>query len=126
MLALLMRRSGWSAQHLSDLTHGTVSASSIRAYARSEYVPKLAHARSVAACFTTDGPALLREWGHADTADGLESELAHQVATGQPLTASTLPHAHSIDYPGDPLSDQGAALALAYITWLQSIEARLP
>ena len=124
LLALLMRRRGWSAARLAEIAGG-VSASSVRAYTADRSTPRPSQALAVAnAIGPQDGRKILEAWGYADLAEGFAEEWQRTTVTyeGRP-TPGTEPRGNRIEYAGEALSDPGLALVQAVRAWVQSVEA---
>lgn len=127
-LSYIMRRRGWNPPRLSELTAGTVSLSSIRAYAADKSRPKRSLALAIANAIGPEhGAALLRLWDYPDLADGFLDEwrdtviatdngLRHQVEAAYRL--------NRIEYDGDPLPDEAIAIIGQVIKGLQRMNGR--
>ena len=124
-LALLMRRRGWSAPRLAELTGG-VSASSIRAYMADRTVPRPSQALAVAnGLGPVDGKTLLEAWGFTDLAEGFYTKWREDVLPDDDHIAQrsdVLYRFNHIEYPGETLSDPGQELARALLAWIQHLE----
>lgn len=125
LLALFMRRRGWSAARLAE-TAGGVSASSVRAYTADRSTPRPAQALAVAnALGPQDGRQLLEAWAYNDLAEGFSEEW-QRLGTEHDLrpfsTAEASLRGNRIDYSGEPLSEPGLGLVLAVLRWVQSVE----
>ncbi len=125
LLALFMRRHGWSAARLAEIAGG-VSASSIRAYTADRSTPRPSQALAVAHTLgPQDGRKMLEAWGYTDLAEGFAEE--RQRATvgyeGRALAAESSLRGNRIEYTGEPLSDPGLGLVRAVLAWVQSVEA---
>lgn len=126
LLALFMRRHGWSAARLAEIAGG-VSASSVRAYTADRSTPRPSQALAVAkALGPQDGRMVLEAWGYADLAEGFSEEWQRAAIgyEGRALAAaeSSL-RGNRIEYPGEPISDPGLGLVRAVLAWVQSVEA---
>lgn len=123
LLALLLRRRGWSAPRLAEIARG-VSASSVRAYLADRTVPRPDHALALATALgPADGKMLLQAWGHTDLAEGFcEQWCAGEGAepTARPTSPQRL---NRIEYAGEPLSEPGVAVVQAVMAWVQHVEA---
>jgi hypothetical protein len=127
LLALFMRRHGWSAARLAEIAGG-VSASSVRAYTADRSTPRPSQALAVAnALGSQDGRKMLEAWGYADLAEGFTEEWQRATVgyEGRALAAAetSLRQPNLIDYSGEPLSDPGLGLVRAVLVWVQSVEA---
>jgi hypothetical protein len=124
-LALMMRRRGWSAPRLAELTGG-VSASSIRAYLADRTVPRPSQALAVAnGLGPVDGKTLLEAWGFTDLAEGFHAKWREGVLAdddGSARRSDLLYRFNHIEYPGETLSDAGQELARAVVAWVQHLE----
>ena len=125
LLALHMRRRGWSAARLAEIAGG-VSASSVRAYTADRSTPRPSQALAVAhALGQQDGRKMLEAWGYYDLADGF-SEDWEKVAAGHETKAFAASeaalHGNRFEYSGEPLSSPGLALVRAVLEWVQSVE----
>lgn len=126
LLALFMRRRGWSAARLAEIAGG-VSASSVRAYTADRSTPRPTQALAVAhALGAQDGRRLLEAWAYHDLAEGFSEDRQRATAghEGRALPpAETPPRGNRIEYSGEPLSDPGLGLVHAGLRWIQSLEA---
>jgi len=126
LLALFMRRRGWSAARLAEIAGG-VSASSVRAYTADRSTPRPTQALAVARVLgEQDGRRLLEAWSYHDLAEGFSEEWQRATAAheGHALSvADTAFRGNRIDYSGEPLSDPGLGLVHAVLLWVQSLEA---
>ena len=123
LLALLMRRRGWSAPRLSEIAGG-VSASSIRAYLSDRTAPRPDHALALArAVGPLDGKLLLELWGYTDLAHGFYEEWR---AVGNDDRVERMTQAYyrfnHVEYAGDLLSGPGLDLVRSVAAWVQHIE----
>jgi hypothetical protein len=109
LLALFMRRHGWSAARLAEIAGG-VSASSVRAYTAERSTPRPSQALAVAnALGPQDGRKMLEAWGYADLAEGFAEEWQRATAAfeGRPPAPpeASRPPSNRVDSGGEPLSD---------------------
>jgi hypothetical protein len=125
LLALFMRRRGWSAARLAEIAGG-VSASSVRAYTADRSTPRPTQALAVAKVLgPEDGRTMLESWGYTDLAEGFSAEWRRAtVEEGwTPATAESSFRGNRVDYAGAPLSDPGLGLVRAVLEWVQAVEA---
>ena len=124
MLALLMRRRGWSAPRLAGMTGG-VSASSIRAYVANRTTPRPSHALALAGALgPADGKGLLEAWGFNDLAESFHEQWGAGRAEERlavPL-AQAAARLNGVEPPAEPLSGPAAEVVRAMAAWLQHIE----
>lgn len=126
LLALFMRRRGWSAARLAEIA-GSVSASSVRAYTAGRSTPRPTQALAVGnALGQQDGRRLLEAWGYTDLAEGFSEEweragAAHDTPAFSSAEATL--RANRIDYSGEPLSEPAVGLVMAVLRWVQAVEA---
>jgi len=126
LLALFMRRRGWSAARLAEIAGG-VSASSVRAYTADRSTPRPTQALAVANVLgAQDGRRMLEAWAYHDLAEGFSEEWERSASApeGRPLASAEAPfRANRIEYAGEPLSNPGLRLVQAVLHWVQSLEA---
>lgn len=128
LLALLMRRHGWSAARLAEIAGG-VSASSVRAYTADRSKPRPGQALAVAnALGPQEGHQMLEAWGYHDLAEGFTDEWQRAGAAYEtrPLSAAEgAGRGNRIDYGGESLSASGLGVVRAMLEWVQSVETSL-
>jgi transcriptional regulator with XRE-family HTH domain len=113
LLALLMRRRGWSAPRLAELAGG-VSASSIRSYAADRSTPRPPQALAVAqALGAAEGRTMLDAWGYTDLADGFVEQWPETAPAADQALAEAA---------GGPMSDHAIVLLRAVTSWVQHVE----
>jgi hypothetical protein len=126
MLALMMRRRGWSAARLAGIARG-VSASSIRSYAADRSTPRPRQALIVAnALGPKEGRTLLEAWGYTDLADGFYLAWREaMIGSDERITAVADEYYrfNKVEYPGEPLSEPGLRVMRAMAAWVQHMEA---
>jgi hypothetical protein len=125
MLALMMRRRGWSAPRLAGIARG-VSASSVRSYAADRSTPRPQQALLVAnALGPKEGRTLLEAWGFTDLADGFYSAWREaMIVSDERITAVADEYYrfNKVEYPGEPLSEPGLRVLRAVALWMQQVE----
>lgn len=125
LLALHMRRRGWSAARLAGIA-GRVSASSIRAYAADRSVPRPTQALAVAGALgPREGRGMLEAWGYPDLAEGFYGSWREaMIASDEHITAVADEYYryNKVEYSGEPLSEAGIAMIQAVANWAQHLE----
>ena len=125
LLALHMRRRGWSAARLAGIA-GRVSASSIRAYAADHSIPRPTQALAVAGALgPREGRGMLEAWGYQDLAEGFVGRWREaMVNSDEKMTAVADEYYryNKVEYSGEPLSEAGIAVIQAVAQWAQHLE----
>ncbi len=115
-----MRRRGWSASRVSELTGTEVSQSAIRTYLAGQ-TPRLGKAIALARLFGPEpGAELLRRWDYDDVADNFKEDYEAGVEDlSMTSVVQAMARPNRVEYEGEPLSYDEQRAVLAFIDLLR-------